>query len=61
LSFEKPASQVSSRAPTRTSVEGADQIDRILLEAERALCEHVVADNRIAFPVSAHLLIAQKR
>jgi hypothetical protein len=38
-----------------------DQIDRILLEAERALSEHVVADNRIAFPVSAHLLIAQKR
>jgi hypothetical protein len=36
------------------------QIDRILPEAERALSEHVVADNRIAFPVSAHLLIAQK-
>jgi hypothetical protein len=37
-----------------------DQIDRILLEAERALSEHGVADNRIACPVSAHLLIAQK-
>ena len=34
-----------------------DQIETILRQAERVLAEYVTADQRMVFPISAHLLI----
>jgi SAM-dependent methyltransferase len=38
-----------------------DRIEHILQEAERALATYRTADNRMVFPVSAHIVIATKR
>ena len=37
-----------------------DQIDRTLLEAERALGSYTAADGRVKFHISAHIVTAQK-